>query len=121
MAKSLRSIAQNELSVSALVSGKTKLENPDIVGETLTLIAFDMATATDESGEEKIYPVFLVKEYPDSYLPGGTLLNKMAQAWIAEYDGDVSAASDALAEEGGVQIVVNSPKKGKRYYSVDIL
>lgn len=119
--KSLKQLAQAELSKSPLVVGKEKLDTEDILNEVVTAYAFDMCTALDkETHEEKVYPVFLLKEHPDAYYSGGYLLNKMVQCWLAEY-GSVDEASAALEEEGGIQFIVRPKPKGKQYYPIDIL
>ena len=122
MAKmSLKQLAQKELAKSPLIAGFEKLDTEDILNQPVTAIAFDIATARDsETGEEKTYPVFLLKEYEGKYYSGGYLLNKMVQCWMAEYE-DVEEASKALAEEGGLTFIVRPKPKGKQYYPIDIV
>ena len=46
--KSLKQLAQAELSKSPLVVGKEKLDTEDILNEVVTAYAFDMCTALDK-------------------------------------------------------------------------
>lgn len=120
--KNFRDIAVKTLSLSELMAGREQLKTEELIGKTVTIVAFDFATITDK-GEEKTFPVVLFKEYSDHYYNGGTLLMKLCMAWAAEFDGDVDAASDALAAEGGVQIKFRSTKtkSGNNLTSVDVV
>ena len=123
MAKAnFRQIAQDELSLSPLMSGRDQLKTEDLVGQTVTVVAFDFATITDK-GVEKTFPVLLLKEYPDCYYNGGTLLSKLCRCWAAAYDGDIEAASNDLAAEGGVQLRFTAArtKAGNNLTAVDVV
>ena len=123
MAKiNFKKMAQDELSLSPLMAGKTQIKTDDLIGETVTVVAFDFATITDR-GVEKTFPVLIFAEYPDRYYTGGTLLNKMCAAWAAEYDGDIAAASAALSDEGGVKIRFSAgkTKSGNNLTNIDVL
>ena len=117
-----REIAAKTLSLSDLMAGREKMTTEDLIGKTATCVEFDFATINDK-GTEKIFPVLIFAEYPDKYYTGGALLNKMCQAWAAEYDGDVSAASNALSDEGGVKIRFSSgkTKSGNNLTNIDVL
>ena len=47
----------------------------------------------------------------------------MCAAWAAEYDGDISAASNALSDEGGVKIRFSSgkTKSGNNLTNISVL
>lgn len=117
-----REIAAKTLSLSDLMAGREKMTTEDLIGKTVTCVEFDFAAINDK-GTEKIFPVLIFAEYPDKYYTGGTLLNKMCQAWAGEYDGDVSAASNALSDEGGVKIRFSSgkTKSGNNLTNIDVL
>lgn len=119
---SFREIAAKTLSLSDLMAGREKVTTDELIGKTVTVTEFDFATITDR-GEEKTFPVLLFKELPDKYYCGGTLLAKMCMAWAAEYDGDVAAASNALADEGGVQIrfTAGKTKSGNNLTNITVL
>ena len=116
-----KKIAQDVLTLSPLMSGRVQKKTEDIIGIPVTLIAFDFAEITDK-GIKKSFPVFLMAEFPDCYLNGGTLLMKMAQAWAAEFPS-VEDASEALGAEGGVRIMARSgsTKSGNNLTTIDIL
>lgn len=116
-------IAQEELSLSPLMTGRDQLKTEDLIGKTVTITAFDFATITDQNGEEKTFPVLLLKEYKDKYYNGGALLSKLCKAWAAEYDGDIEAASDDLAAAGGVQLRFRATrtKGGNNLTAIDVL
>lgn len=120
--KTLKGIAVDTLSLSPLMAGREQLKTDDVVGEEVTIIAFDFATITDENGNEKTFPVLHLKEYPNHYLNGGCLLNKLCMAWTAAL-GDVETASDALYDEGGVKIRIRNgrTKSGRNLTTVDVL
>ena len=99
------------LSATRALDGQQEKHNPA-----------DFATITDK-GEQKTFPVLLLKEYPDKYYNGGALLMKLCMAWASEYDGDVEAASADLEKSGGVQIKFRATKtkSGNNLTSVDVV
>lgn len=119
---SFREIAAKTLSLSDLMAGREKLTTEDLIGQTVTVTEFDFATINDK-GTDKTFPVLIFAEYPDRYYSGGTLLAKMCAAWAAEYDGDISAASAALNDEGGVKIRFSAgkTKSGNNLTNIDVL
>lgn len=117
-----RKIAQEELSLSPLMTGREQIKTEDLVGKTVTVTDFDFATITDK-GEAKTFPVMLLKEYPDKYYNGGILLSKLCKAWADEFDGDVEQASSELAAAGGVQLRFRATrtKSGNNLTAIDVL
>lgn len=122
MAINFRKIAQDELSLSPLMSGREQIKTEDLIGQTITVIEFDFATITDR-GEQKTFPVLLLEEYPDRYYNGGALLNKLCEAWAAAADGDIDAASSELRSSGGVKFKVSmtKTKSGNNLTSIDLV
>jgi hypothetical protein len=120
--KNFKEIAVKTLSLSELMAGREQIKTDDLIGQTATIVAFDFATITDK-GEQKSFTVLLLKEYPDKYYNGCTLLTKLCMAWAAEYDGDVEAASNDLEKSGGVQIKFRATKtkSGNNLTSVDVV
>lgn len=117
-----RAIAAKTLSLSDLMAGREKINTEDLIGQTVTVSEFDFATVEDK-GNKKTFPVLIFAEYPNRYYCGGTLLNKMCIAWAAEYDGDVAAASNDLADSGGVQIRFSAgkTKSGNNLTNIDVI
>lgn len=123
MAKiNFKKMAQDELSLSPLMAGKMQIKTEDLIGQTVTVIAFDFATITDK-GVEKTFPVLLLKEYPENYYNGGTLLSKLCKCWADAYDGNIEEASEDLAVEGGVQLkfTATKTKSGNNLTAVDVI
>ena len=123
MAKiNFKKMAQDELSLSPLMAGRDQIKTEDLIGQTVTVTGFDFATITDK-GVEKTFPVLLLKEYPDRYYNGGTLLSKLCRCWAEAYDGDIEEASDDLAAEGGVQLrfTATKTKSGNNLTAVDVV
>lgn len=123
MAKiNFKKMAQDELSLSPLMAGRDQIKTDDLIGQTVTVTGFDFATITDK-GVEKTFPVLLLKEYPDRYYNGGALLSKLCRCWADAYDGDIEAASEDLAAEGGVQLkfTATKTKSGNNLTAVDVV
>ena len=116
-----RKIAIDELSLSPLMSGREQLKTEDLIGQTVTVYAFDFATIVDK-GVENTFPVLLLRELPNHYYNGGALLSKLCQAWAA-YGGDVEKASEELEAEGGVQLRFTATKtrSGNNLTAVDVI
>lgn len=122
MANKFKDVAVKTLSLSELMAGREQLKTEELIGETLTIIAFDFATITDK-GETKTFPVVLFKERPGYYYNGGTLLQKLCIAWAEMFNGDFEVASDELEKSGGVEIRFRSTKtkSGNNLTSVDVV
>jgi hypothetical protein len=123
MAKiNFKKMAQDELSLSPLMAGRDQIKTDDLIGQTVTVVGFDFATITDK-GVEKTFPVLLLKEYPDRYYNGGALLSKLCRCWAEASDGDIEAASNDLAAEGGVQLrfTATKTKSGNNLTAVDVV
>lgn len=116
-----RKIAAKTLSLSELMANREQLKTEDLIGQEVTMIAFDFATITDK-GEEKTFPVILFSEYPERYYNGGTLLMKLCVAFTEEC-GDVLTASSALEDSGGVKLRFRNTKtkSGNNLTSIDVI
>ena len=117
-----RKVAQAVFSSSQLQVGRTQIDTDEIIGKTLTIIAFDFAEATVK-GEKKIYPVILFSELPDHYYNGGTLLMNLCKVWSDYFDGNVEAASEELERSGGVQVRFSTTRSqsGNTYTKVEVV
>ena len=106
-----RASAIKETILSDLMLGREQLTTEDIAGKVLTVSNFDIIAI---NGKE--YAIVIFKEYPDNYYNGGMVLTKIVLNWIDDFDGDIVAASTALANAGGVQFKFNvgKTKDGKR-------
>lgn len=127
-----KKIAQDTTVLCKLQSGRTKIENGDIAGEELTIIAFDFAPKFDqktnepiidpETGEVETYGVLVFKEYPENYYNSGMVMSKVCHAWMEGYETPEEASAD-LAAEGGVtvRITMGKTKKGNNIGNVEII
>lgn len=122
MSNRFKEVAQRELTLSPLMAGRAQLKTDDLIGKEVTITDFDFAVITDK-GEQKTYPVLLLKEYPDHYYNGGALLMKLCMAWASLADGDPEAASEELRSEGGVKLRFRATrtKSGNNLTSVDVV
>lgn len=121
---SFKKSAQESISLSRLHAGRTQLDTDDIIGQTLTIVEFDIANMVEKkTGEVKQFGVFVFEECPEKYYNGGYVLTKMAEVWAAAFNGDTEAASIALANEGGVPIrcTATKTKDGNNLTNIEIL
>ena len=94
--KNLKAVAQKATSPSDHMLYREQLSTDKLNGQTVTPVAVDVATL-----QGKTFPVFVFSEYPDHYYNGGLILMKIVEAWLAEYDGDLSALSADLTTNTG--------------------
>ncbi len=116
--RSLRNVAQEVLTLSPLMTGREKVSTKEIVGQVLTIVAFDFVNATDG----KQYPILNFAELPDKFYSGGTLLNKICSAWVEEM-GSIEAANEELEGIMGVQVRISETRTrtGNNLVSVEVL
>lgn len=132
MAFNFKAVAQQATSLCPLMSGKEKLSTDDVVNKTLTIVAFDFApkfnkdgtpVVDPETGEADTFGVVVFKEMPDRYYSVGVVFTKVCRMWAAGFDGDAEAASQSLAESGGVQVkfAMSKTKAGNNLVNVIIV
>lgn len=112
-------------SLSELMTGRTKIDTTDVVAkypEGITVTAVDMIEY-EKDGKPVEYPVFLFAENENAFYAGGIVLKKIAQAWVSPFDGDYTAMSAELKNQGGVKIKlsVGRSKNGNTITNVDIV
>ena len=126
-----KKIAQDATVLCKLQSGRTKLETDDVVGQTLTITAFDFAPKFDKNGgpiidestgEADTYAVLVFKEVPDKYYNAGIVFTKVCRAWMDGYSSPEEASID-LAAEGGVEVcfTMGKTKGGNNLVNVEII
>lgn len=116
---SLKQSAQRATSLSALMSGRTQVSTDTLVNNTVTPVAVDIASVNGKN-----FPVFLFAELPDSYYNGGTVLMKIVDVWIADYDGDLDALNEDLEKNSGdirFHFRASKTKTGNNLTVVDVL
>lgn len=126
-----KKIAQDSTVLCKLQSGRTKLDTEDVVGKTLTIVAFDFAPKFDKNGgpiiddttgEAETYGVLVFAEMPDKYYNVGIVFTKVCHAWMVGYDTPEEASAD-LEAEGGVQVAftMGKTKGGNNLVNVEII
>lgn len=122
MAINFKAIAQNELTLSHLMNGRTQVKTDEIVGKELTIEEFDIVNAVID-GKSAIFPVVVFTELPANYYNGGALLQKMVEAWTNACGGDVETASNAFKKEGGVKVKFTNTKtkSGNNLTGIEII
>lgn len=115
-------LAKEATTLSEIMKGRTKVDVDELYGQEITITGFDFLSSTDNSGETKDFAVCTYKEDEGAFFYGGTILTKICKNWMQDYDSPAEA-SEALAEEGGVVIVMTKgkTKKGNTITNVDII
>ena len=116
------SMAKEATSLSEIMKGKTKVDVDELYGQEITITGFDLMRGTDKSGEEKEFCVCTYAEDPEAFFFGGTILTKICKSWLADFSS-CAEASEALADEGGVVIVMSKgkTKNGNKITNVEIV
>lgn len=130
MSFNFKKVAQENTLLSPIMVGRTKLDTDDIIGQELTIVAFDFAPkfdqkgspVTTDTGEIDTFGVVVFKEHPGAYYCVGAVFTKVCHAWAASFSSP-QEASEALAAEGGVRVrfTHGKTKKGNNLTSVEIL
>lgn len=126
MANMFAQLAKRATTLSILMEGKEKISTEDIIKkypEGITINEFDVITTTDAHGVPQTYPVMCFKEDSTKFLYGGKALNDIATTWLANFEGDVEATSNALKAAGGVKIkmVADKTKQGRNFTRIEII
>lgn len=126
-----KKVAQDATVLCQLMSGREKLDTDDVVGEELTVIAFDFAPKFDKNGGPIIddstglvetYGVLVFKEHPDKYYNCGIVFTKVCRAWMEGYDTPEEASADLEAAGGvRVQFVMSKTRGGNNLVTVEII
>ena len=75
------------------------------------------------NGQKGPFYLFAFQENAVDCFSGSTALNDIADAWAAEYNGDVIAASNDLHASGGVRLKLTktTTKTGNTFFDVEVL
>ena len=116
-------MAREAVVLSDLMKGRTKIDTDDLYGQEITITGFDIISMIDDkSGEQKEFAVCIYAEDDGAFFFGGTVLTKICKNWLTDYDSPAEA-SEALAAEGGVVIVMSKGKTkgGNKITNVEII
>ena len=116
-------IAKEATSLSEIMKDRKKVDVDELYGENITITGFDLMTGTDKSGETKEFAVCTFAEDPQAFFFAGAVLTKICKAWLADGYESCEACSEALAESGGVTIVMSKgkTKNGNKITNVEII
>lgn len=111
-------------SLSDITVGREKIKTEDIIKlypDGITLTEFDLIA--DFQGGKDMVSLFAFEEDSTKFFFGGFILKNIASEWVDDFKGDISAASNALKESGGVrvQFKVKKTKNGNNITDVIIL
>ena len=113
--------AKKATSVSPVLDGRVKISTEDIIArypDGFTVTEFDVIHSQNGA-----FPALAIKEDPEVYYFGGTVLMTIVSGWADQYAGDIETASAALTEAGGVRIKLRKTrtKAGNNLTVVDVL
>lgn len=96
---SLRDLAMKEITLSPIMEGRDKIKMEELVRaypQGVTISAVDMIPDA-KTGE--MYSLFTFKEDESKFASGGTVFNKIAKAWLEQYQYDIHTLAHDLVEE----------------------
>lgn len=120
MAKSLKLLAAELTTLSALMEGRDKVETEDIIKvypNGITIADIDEIGI----GEERFY-VYTFKEDNNKFAFSGHILSKIFDGWVTAYDGDVGEVRKLLRTENvKLQLANGKTKQGRSVTTVKVL
>lgn len=120
---SFKDVAKKAIRGSFITEGREKIDMEDVIrlyGKTgVTITGCDML----KDSKDNPFGAFTFKEDETKFFFGGQILNEIAEKWVADFDGDYRAMSNALANEGGVKVLLGSKKSknGNTYTTVEVV
>lgn len=121
--KDFRSIAKRETTLSEVMNEKTKMTTEELIKrypQGFTINRFDFIRSVKNNDK---YAVYNIAEDNTIFASAGTVLNRIFNDFVDEYEGDVYGASNALNEFGGLHVKLSYGKtrKGDGVVLVEIL
>ncbi len=118
--------AIQETTLSPVMEGRSKIPMKEIkerYPDGVTVTEFDFLTTNDPKKGQSTFPVLAFAEDPAGCFFGGEVLNRICRKWADLYDGDVTAASEALKQAGGVKIRLYSSetRSGNSFTAAEII
>ena len=108
MANMFTEIARKATTLSPVMENRDKTTVDDIIAnypEGVTIIEFDIINTSLDS-----FPVFVYAEDITKFCFGGTILHNIFDDFVAKFDGDIEAASNALKAAGGVKMAFSKSR-----------
>ena len=126
MANMFVNLAKRATTLSPIMDGREKISTEDVIKkypEGITVQEFDVVTTPDKDGNPSTYPIITFAEDNTKFLYGGKALMDMVTMWLANFEGDVEATSNALKAAGGVKIKMRSSrtKQGLNFTKIEVI
>lgn len=119
--KSLKQLVVEQTTLSPLMAEREKIDTSDIKKfnpNGIHINAIDIMKDTDG----KDFYVFTMEEYEDKFAFSGEVLNRVFNAWLYEYNGDLSAVNEELSNNPvGVKLGDAYNKNKQRYTTVSVI
>lgn len=119
-------LAKRATTLSPIMDGREKISTEDVIKkypDGITVQEFDVVTTPDKDGNPSTYPIITFAEDSTKFLYGGKALMDMVTMWLANFEGDVEATSNALKASGGVKIKMRSSrtKQGLNFTKIEVI
>lgn len=113
--------AKKKTTAPAIMDGKAQIKTDDLIRaypNGVTVTGFDML-----NGDDNEFAVLTYGEDSTKFFYGGCVMTKVVNSWIADFDGDIDVACDALRQSGGVKVKFEHAKtrKGNNITRVSIV
>ncbi len=121
--RNFKEIAKAQTTLSEVMNNKEKVTNDYLINEYpngFTITNFDFIRSNKDSGR---YAVYNIAENSNIFASAGTVLNRIFEDFVEEYNGDVYTASNELKKYGGLKVKLSHghTRKGNNVILVDIL
>lgn len=119
-------LARKATTLSALMEGRNKISTKDIIEQYpdgVTVIGFDVVSTLDNNGDINTYPIIEFAEDTTKFFYGGKAMNDITTSWLAHFEGDIDACSNALKATGGVKVKFTNARTrtGRNFTRVEIV
>ena len=126
MANIFATLAKKATTLSPIMENREKIATKDVIAkypDGITVTEFDMLTTTNANGETSTYPVIAFSEDNTKFIYGGKALMDIVTLWVANFEGDIEATSNALKAAGGVKIRMfeSTTKAGRNFTQIEVV
>ncbi len=116
-----RELALDATTLSKLMNDRERLSTEDVISqypEGITILEFDIVSINDSQ-----YYVATFAEDETKYINCGTVLSKIFDKYVTAFDGDITGASLALHNAGGLKLKLSKSRTrgGNNITTVTIL
>jgi hypothetical protein len=126
MANMFAKLAKRATQLSPIMDGREKITTEEVIStypDGITITAFDLITTPDSNGNPQTYPVIAFDEDKTKFIYGGKAMSDVVSLWVANFDGDIEATSNALSAAGGVKIKMFASKTrtGRNFTQIEVV